>query len=288
MNPLQMTMQVISTLAGTTSGTPNFTWPDSPNEAVFSRVLAGVGVPSDFFQQDAAAPYAFLHVDATRDHEEFPADLVDEQRWTLYMFAANASSQSGGEAVVGGNRESLGSSRGRGLLEVESLVKAALFNSLGLVARPRTGGAQPVNVAGKQSGLIAERVLDIVATRLPSFPDYNRVQKLLASVAGGVVSLSWAAPSTRYDLVGFTWAKASGSTAPTSPSAGTFVAGTTHVLSDSPGAGTWSYSIWNSYDATVDPFTGTGVVPVAANRWSSSQTAQNGVVYYAASVTVSV
>lgn len=292
MNPQQFSEQIVWSIGAIVSGTPNLAWPETPFEAVLGKAMAGVEIPADFFSQDAVAPFAFVHIDATQDNEEVPPDVIEEQRFTIYMFAMNATDMAGGAAVVGGNRESLGSSKSRGLAEVEPLVKGQLFRMLSLVGRARTRSAQPIALAGKMAGLIAQRALDVIVTRMPGYPDYTPVDKLLATASGGgAVALSWAAAPSRYDIVGYTWARAAGSTAPTSPVGGTFVASTNPSLSDAPGAGTFSYAIFWAFDATKDPLTGTGDINKATgapipNRWSSSQTAQNGVLYLPASVTV--
>lgn len=179
MNVLQLSAQLISTLAP-----QNFTWGVGANEAVLSRVVVGP-VGDGFFQHDFVSPCGVLHVEAGKDNDEHPADLVEEQRWTLYLFAENATEQSGGAAVTGGNRNSVGSSRGRGLLEIEPLVKAKIFNALGLTARPRTTGGQPTAVGGKMAGLVAERALEITATRIPSLPDYAPITQLVAPHQSG-------------------------------------------------------------------------------------------------------
>jgi hypothetical protein len=283
-NTEQLAQQIVSVL-----NPSNFKWGVGLNEAVLSRVIVGP-VADGFFQHDFVTPCAVLHVESTKDHDEHPADLIEEQRFTLYIFAANASEQSGSAAIVGGNRAELGSSRGRGLLEIEPLVKAKIFNQLGLVARPRTTGGQPTAVGGKLGGLVAERALEIVATRIPSFPDYASIRKLAGSASVGLVTLTWSPAIAQYALVGYTWRWAAGATAPTTPTGGTrgaFVADVAATgLSDTPPSGQGSYSVFWAYDVTVDPFSGNGVAPTAPNAWSSFQTAQDGLVYVPASITV--
>lgn len=266
-----------ATLAGTLS--------TQTLERVLSRVAVTPGTP-DFFKRDAVAPFVLIHPEAGRPHPEHPADLVEEARWTAYLFAANATDQAGGAAVVGGNRGGLSTSRGRGLLEVAPLLEGAILASTGLVARARPGGRQPVAVAGRMEGVLAEVALEVMATRLPALPDYAPVRKLAGSGSAGDVSLTWEAAPARWDLVGYTWVRASGSVAPASPAGGTFVASTTPSLDDSPGAGTWSYSIFWTFDATRDPYTRIGTAPVAPNAWSSQRSARSGLMWLPASLTV--
>lgn len=284
MNPWQLTQTLVSLLSPA-----NLAWPDSPAEPILGRVGVWPGVGGDFFAMDAVVPFALVHPETTRSNEEHPADLVDEARWSIFLFAGNASEQAGGPALVGGSRASLGSSKGRGILEVEGRVKIALFDELGLVARLRSGGTQPPDVAGRQAGFGAQRALEIVATHLPALPAYAPIQQLLASSpSAGHVTLTWAAlSSTRYDLVGVTVVYKSGATAPTSPTDGTaaFTAGAPTSATVATGTGMFSFAVFWAYDATVDPFSGIGTTPVAANRWSSSETAQNGTLYLPATAT---
>jgi len=409
MNIDQITQQLVASLNPT-----NLVWPGTGGEPVLSRVVVGP-VPEGFFQHDFVSLCAILHVESSLDNDEHPADLVEEAKWSLWLFAENAGSQSGGDAVVGGNRHSLLSSRGRGLLEIEPLVKAQIFNTLGLTARPRSKSGTPTNYAGKMAGVVAQRALEISATRIPSLPSFGAVQQLalaapssergafsitnntivsgahfvvawddagggphsvtgiagtdfavgatafdtatnyvafltangtftaslhaLATGGGGVgiyanalspgysvagsvtpghgttwtslppaLHFSWAPAPLRYDLVGYTWRRASGVTppaAPTSGSAGGFVAGTAASFSgsvsfiDTPSEGVWSYSFFWAYDVTTDPYTGTNGTPPGTpspNAWSSSQSSQDnglgntppGLLYLPASLTVSI
>jgi hypothetical protein len=285
-SPYQITQQLIALFSPRNVSVA--TWPDAPNEPLLSRIVAAPP-PAGYFRHDLVAPFGLLAVEAFRAHDEHPADLIEEARWTLYLCAGNATQQAGSGAVVGGNRSSLGSSKGRGLLEVEPLVSQAIFDAVGLTARPRADGMRILSIPDELGGVVVMRPLSLVATRVPALSDYAPVRRLKSPTS---TTLTWAAPPLRYDLVGYTWARASGGTAPATPAGGTFVPGTAAsfaggvTLTDSPGAGTFSYSIFWSYDATIDPYTGTGTVPIAPNRWSSQQSAQAGLVYLPASLTV--
>lgn len=383
MNQNQLAQQIVMALNQTL-----FRWPTGLQEPILSRVVVGPGV--DPRNMDAAMPWAIVHVEQGRDHAENPADLIEEARLTLYLFAGNATNQAGQAAVVGGNRFAIGSSRGMGLGDIEPLIKAQIFNQLGLIARPRSTGGQPVAVAGQMGGLLAERALDITATRIPSFPDYAGIRKLLSlnTSSGAGIVFNWSPMlSPRYDLVGYSWASAAGATAPTDPTAGTFVQAdgtktviitilgtaitgyTAYLFTGSgayfatlsgasvnaiasnlaaditdlgPGSGTIftatasgnvvtvtlasantsgrlvglidegatpgqaslrnnsglavtglatgqrSFSFWWAYDFTKDPWTGDGVFPVAPNAYSGYRTAQGGLVYVPASMTITV
>lgn len=262
MNVQQLTQQLVAILSP-----QNFFWPDPPSEPVLARVGVVPGQP-DFFSMDAAAPFALIHPEAARDHPEHPADLVEEARWSIYLFAANATDQAGGAGIVGGNRTALGSSIGRGVLEVEPRVQSQILSQLGLTARPRAIGAQAPGVSGKLPGLVADRALDVVATRIPKQPDWAPVTKLLASSGGGTVTLTWTLPR-RFDLIRVVVRRgAANGAAPPDPFSGASVpvTGIVETITDTPGAGTWAYSVWAAYDATIDPATGNGAE--SSNRYS--------------------
>lgn len=76
----------------------------------------------------------------------------------------------------------------------------------------------------------------------------------VAPTAG--VKLTWTPAPDRYDFRRYVCRRASGSTAPTSATGGTGVTitnetvRTTSYLTDNPGNGTWSYSLFVAYDET--------------------------------------
>lgn len=263
MNIQQITQNLVHVLSP-----QNFLWPDPPNEAVLARVGVVPGSP-DFLTLDAAAPFALIHPESSRDHPEHPADLVEEARWTVFLFAANGTDQAGGAAVVGGNRLSLGSSVGRGVLEVEPLVQAQILSALGLTARPRAVGGQGLGVSGRLPGLVADRALDVVATRIPKQPDWAPVTQLKATVAGGVVTFTLRPPLPRWDLIGLWCQRLNTTQGPATPYQGTNipVTGLPATFTDTPpSSGNWGYSVWGAYDATRDPSTASG--ETTPNRFS--------------------
>jgi hypothetical protein len=87
---------------------------------------------------------------------------------------------------------------------------------------------------------------------------------------GGTARLTWKAAPTRFDTLGgdtpkYTLRRASGSTPPASETSGTGVSVTDGVVThdDTPGSGTWSYSLFAQYDET-----GTGT----AEKYSPADT----------------
>jgi hypothetical protein len=98
---------------------------------------------------------------------------------------------------------------------------------------------------------------------------YPGSEVLTASESGGTVTLTWENPGDRFDFVKMILVRKSGSSAPTSVTDGTEIYdGALETFADTPGAGTWSYSIFAAYDfdddgtadSYSDPRSQTGVV----------------------------
>jgi hypothetical protein len=292
MNVWQLTQQLVWVLSApnvTNGKTSGLAWPGGAEEVVLARV--GVAPdPSAFAMLDAAEPFALVSVLAKKGEAEHPADLTEEARWAVRLFCANANDQAGGAPIVGASRVSgVGSSVGRGLLEVEPLVEAAIFNLNALPGvRLRVEAAPAVAMPDEWRGAVAARALTVSGgPRIPTQPCFDSVQQLLAVGASGDVALTWGTLPDRWDLVGVRVCRASGTTAPTDPTTG--IVATTGLVtsySDTPGAGTWSYAIFFAFDSTRNPLDGARDVANPVTDFSGSGTAQGGFVYRAATVTV--
>lgn len=254
-------------------------------------VFARVGVtsnPAEFDVLDSAMPLALVVPESEEDNAEHP-DIVDEARWTVLLFAANANDQAGGAALVGAVRKSLGvSSEGRGVLDLGPIsANAILAACLTLGVRPRVKGAK-APTSTRIRGVVAARALDVLVTRLPQQPAFAPVRQLLGVSAGGhTVTLTWALPPDRWDLVGVVVRRGtSGGAVPSSPTAGTNVAvsGLPTGVTDSPGAGTWPYAVFGAYDSTRDPTSGARDPSKPVTDYSGSQAAGSTFTYYSATL----
>lgn len=264
MNPWQLTQQIVWLF-----NKSNCTWADSPGDPVFGRVGVTPLDPS-FFDLDTSNPTLLVRPGATENNPEHP-EIIERAAWEVGILGAVGTDQGGSASTVGGNRASLGSSQGRGVLEIEPIVLARLRDgTMGLGPRLIARGIDRAS-GFDVPGLVTLRVYEVVATRpLQSAPYYQPVTRLLATSPGaGSATLTWRLPQVmggtnsptplyRWDLVGLTVRRASGSTAPASPTAGTGVpvVGLASTVTDSPGAGMWSYAVFATYDAGRDPITG--------------------------------
>lgn len=252
MNPWQLTQNLVWWLSQ-----PQFVWPGG-GEPVLGRVGVTVDAPT-FNVLDQVVPSVLIRPERTVAHPEHPADLEEEARWSLVLYAMNATDQAGGAAIVGGNRKSTTSSEGRGLLEVEPLVRAQIQQAfLAAGVRPRIVSA-PATVPEALKGVLAARAYEVLATRFPVQPTYAGVTRLLATLVGGA-TLTWTPVPSRWDLVGYQVNRATGSTPPATPSDGTVLTATLPPNAsgyvDSTGGAGKAYSVFGIYDGTVDPFTG--------------------------------
>lgn len=111
-------------------------------------------------------------------------------------------------------------------------------------------GASSASDLAWASGASRELIFEAHIADERDYPGPTRLKA--TALGGGQVSLTWTRAPDRFDRHSQVLRRASGSTAPTSISGGTGVtisAAATSVT-DSPGAGTWSYAIFAGYDDT--------------------------------------
>lgn len=251
MNSFQATSNLVNYL-----NQANFTWPTTTTP-VLGRVAVTVNAPT-FNALDQIAPSVLIRPDRSTPHGEHPAEIEEEARWTVTLYVLNATDQAGGAAVVGGNRTSQLKSEGRGLLEIEPLLRAQIYQAfLAAGVRPRIT-EQPATVPEPLQGLLAARAFLVTATRFPVQPTFSNVTFLLATTTGGA-TLTWTAPPARWDLVALQVNRATGSTAPATPSSGSVLTSTLSPTAtgyvDSGGGTGKSYSVFGVFDETANPFT---------------------------------
>jgi hypothetical protein len=246
------------------------TWPDSPGGTVFANVYVSQGPAEDLAPSSMRYPFALVRVlDSTTD--------LDDQRYQVQRFEIVSVVQATGDqvgefAMTGGHRTSQGTSRGRGLLEVEEQVLQALqfVDPTGGVRLQLVSSNAAEGVFVQDVGYVAMRALTFQA-RLTTDRDYptpNGGRALLSAVVGSTVTLSWTGHE-RFDLYaartapssltaargGYSLVRKSGSSAPTSLTDGVPVnlsANFATTATDTPGTGTWSYTLFPQYDEFGD------------------------------------
>ena len=242
--------------------TRRLAWADSPAERVFhpDAVLVSGAITRSALAE-LTPPLVFLYPGPYQADPEVHGLGVQTIQGRLTVAAEDEQGQM---ALIGGNRTGgAGSTAGRGLLEVESVWCDALDRLNHLVGIRLTGGwagaAEPSH--DPDLGYVVTRVYswECPVTTAPTYTPPARLQA--TDAGGGAVTLTWALPPTRYDLGPATaWApargqmilrRASGATAPAGPALGTAVALGSALatgVTDTPGAGTWSYALFAEYD----------------------------------------
>ncbi len=229
------------------------TWADAELVFAESSVVITLGTTETVLTEQRL-PLALVRPGAASidpDMRERP-DLLRVE-FAVGLVVANAQDQYGEAALVGSNRT--GGSFGRGLLEVEERVLSALTalgpaSGLPIVFRGASV-AEPSLVPGLGYVAFCDYRFEALGTTAPT---YEAPSGFLAPASGGTVSATWNSP-TRWDHRRFILRRASGSTAPATSSSGSGVtlggtpdgSGVTSVA-DTPGAGTWSYSLFAVYD----------------------------------------
>lgn len=244
------------------------TWEGSgSNEVVFGAVHITNGS-----QQTAAAnlrfPIALIGVADGQNDDQIP----EHETRTIDVVIAvhNLGDMLGENSMIGANRTDATKSQGRGILEVEEEVKAAIREmqqALGVKISFRTT-ATDRTIQDEQGGMVAWESIRFEAdcTDARSYPAPT---DMVATPAAGQVSLTWTVPPSRYDLRRVRLIRKAGSTQPASITDGTEVALaadlSTSKVDSGLVAGTYSYTLFGCYDEVNIP-------PSADGRFSSVET----------------
>ena len=247
MNRNQIVRQVQSLLRAAT-------WADTTVAFAEDSVLVTLGVP-----EKAAVEKRLPLVLIRPGAENADPDLGEQPglcriEVVVTVIVANAQDQFGETSLIGAGRDT--GSTGRGLLEVEELVKEALLQK---------GAETGMNVIFRSSSTqepIPHASLGYVVVGNYRFEAIGTVDRTYQTPSGfaatggvGQVALSWNA-SRRFDARRFILRRASGATAPASATDGTGVtlggtpdgSGVTSVTDTPLAAGTYSYALFLAYD----------------------------------------
>lgn len=249
------------------------TWPDAPGEVAFARgsVLVTAG-PTQQALASLIFPFAMvLPLDATADEEERRLLLA---RFEVRLVTRGAADAFGETVLVGGPRSGgQGTSGGRGLLELEEVLLdavAELNESDGIRLRLQWQGAVEV-IHDESVGYVASRAYQLEAwtTADRSYPPASRLTAVQG--APGEADLAWQLPPSRYDRNALVLRRDAGAVPPASPTAGTNVpvAALATGVTDTPGAGEFSWALFMGYDELRDPPTG---AVVNNDRFSAAAT----------------
>lgn len=242
-------------------------WPDSPGGPVFASV---------FITQEPTSiealrfPVALVKIlDSVTDSSEPGLKM---QSIEVQIAVQHTGDQVGEFAMIGGQRASQGTSKGRGLLEVEEQCLQAIqfLNQTNGLRIYNTSSSAAEGMFLEGVGYIATRsyVFNSWLTSDRVYPEPNGGKKLTSSVNSGTVSLSWTF-AERFDLRAaittnekfnstrgtLLLVRKSGSSPPSSVSDGSNLTLSSNVATsynDTPGAGTWTYALFARYDEFGD------------------------------------
>jgi hypothetical protein len=238
-------------------------WADGTGEVVWSnRVYVSAGLPEDQIGK-IGTPFCLVYPGAAEsdaessNHETTALNVVLTQRV--------AGDPTGEVAMLGGPRTGgQGSSKGRGLLELEAELHRAIDRlneeDHGVSLYQTSMSAPEARIVDGATYMLSRLyVFEARVTKRSTFPP---VTQFLATAPGaGVAALTWVLPAARYDRLQLVLRRAAGATAPASPTAGTSVvlgSALPSAHNDTPTAGTWSYSLFVGYDelgaAAVDRY----------------------------------
>ncbi len=237
---------------------------------MFGRVLVSAGVAQTGLGQLIFPFAAVVPQDSAVDDDE-------PSLWTtvfeITIMQRVAADPWGETVLLGGARgaSGQGSSSGRGLIELEEELKRTIkfLNA--------TNGVKIRSIARSAVGAVQSEDLGYVASRAYRFEalttderDYPAPTRFTAVDAAGAgdADLAWTLPPSRYDRNALVLRRAAGAVPPASPTAATgiTVSALATSLTDSPGAGQFSYSLFMGYDELNDPVS-------SSDRFSPAATA---------------
>lgn len=250
------------------------TWPDGAAEVVFGQegTYVTAGVAEEAIGRVRIPCCIITPIGGDVDEE---SAQISTASFDIVLISFDSSDEIGENALIGGPRAAgQGTSQGRGLLELqEEMLKAigqvARQNGLSL-KNTHVGATEAANIPGV--GYVATRSYQVDAV-VQQERFYAPVTALASSGTAPVV-FTWLNPATRFDgPFELVMRRTAGATPPSSPTSGTDIpiVGLPETVSDSPGSGTFSYSLFVGYDEK-------NPTAVASDRFSLAATLSSIVV----------
>ena len=228
-------------------------WTGSVRVWPSGSIVVCADMPERFLER-TRLPCALIRVqDASADPEHDEESDLFEQNFDITVAVAVANDPYGEAAFLGAGRSDANASAGKGLLEIEEKLWEDLHRlgeGQGIRVQARGKGASggtPHSALGYSAWRTYRFAATLGATRF-YHPGTN-----FGVTVGGVAT--WALPADRFDYRRMVLRRAAGSTAPTTITGGSGVTlgGTPDGVSaitvtDAPGSGTYSYSLFAVYD----------------------------------------
>lgn len=247
-------------------------WPGGSTPVFAPASVMTTEAPSESALTSMISPVCLLKTsDGQTDPERKAQPDLEQVGVEVLLMTVNPGDIVGHKALLGGNRPTTAtfgqqSSKGRGLLEVQTEMKAAL-KLLG-----NTSGVRIQYVSESKIGAMLDEKKRYIAWRTYRYSlwcgdelFYHPCRNLVATTpGGGQVSLTWKIPPDRYDRYRVVLRRAAGATPPASITAGTGVTLSGPLatsVTDTPGAGPFAYALFATYDETN---TFKAIAPVAS------------------------
>lgn len=246
-------------------------WPGGSTPVFAPSSVMSTVAPEEGALRTMISPICLLKPsDGQTDPEKQDQPDLEQVGVDICLIVTNPGDAVGHKALLGGNRPTTAtfgqrSSKGRGLLEVQTELKAAI-RSLNNVS-----GVRVRYVSQSKIGATLEPKSLYIAWRTYRFNlwcaddlYYHPCRNLKGFPVESVAALTWKLPPTRYDSYRCVLRRAAGATPPATITDGTNVTLSGPLatfVNDVPGAGTWSYSLFFTYDETN---TFNAIAPVAS------------------------
>ena len=253
MNSFQIVRQLQSVIRA-------LTWGDASTKVFLEHsVLVSSGPRDNVVLDNMSPPFAFILPGAAQIDPQ-AGEEPDLIRHDFLVRLATVHPADGfGEAVlIGANRTGHQTGPGAGLLEIENVLLAGVDkltaeDGIRIVV---TNSSAITSQDFGESGFAAFRdyTLKCLTTLVRSYRAGTAFAAVDAAGAGDA-DLSWTLSPARYDYRRMILRRAAGATAPASATAGTGIVLTgspdgvsATTVTDSPGSGEFSYSLWVAYD----------------------------------------
>lgn len=232
-------------------------WDDNvSNTVVFGKVVVSSMSMEDLIRNAPIVPFAAIRMGPQTHDNDFP-ELVLDGGIDVEIAVRVANDPFGQSDLIGGVRLDLTKSQGRGIGEVIAEVHGAIKrndNETGISLFSRNASDTNTLVIGRHNYFSK-------TVEVSSKGGVSRFFHPARELANSSGTLSWILPPDRFDRKRVVLRYASGSTPPSSPTAGSSATlaadlSTSYVHgTDGQGSGTFSYALFGAYD-----YTGNGVI----------------------------
>lgn len=220
-------------------------WADGATEPVVgtsTNIAAGLDESAALPKR---LPFVLIGLGGHREDDEEP--LLIEQDISVILAAAVGGHPFGEHAIVGGPGRQPGTSKGRGLVELQVPILTQLRNLYSVdntVAKIVPGSSDGARWRSGQYMAWRQYIVTVLCSVADEYPAPSEL-----AVSGNV--LSWTLPPPRFDLESIILRYASGGTAPASATAGTGIALDADLSTSDDvsalGAGTYSFALFARY-----------------------------------------